>query len=175
MKSPWGSVQQSKEYAKGVTFVSTAGHGGFKLDRTHNAKIPLVFRNKGGWYEEDCEWAKVAITFPELFNEEMNALAHKTAKNWFPDEYEKHFNVVINTDASIVKRDRAFKIENYHNFVVKAAWGDWHNLVPQGMVVVLAIKESTGERKFFKIAKQEYNNNGFVINPDIHQESNPIV
>lgn len=175
MNSPWGKVEQKAEIADGVVFVSTARHGGFKLDRKRNNKVPLVFRNKGGWYEEDCEWAKVALTFPEMFSAENVNSAHKTAKDYFPDEYEKHFNIVIPTDSSSTKRDRAFKAENQDNFVVSAAWGDWHEKVPQGMVGVFARKQSTGETKYFLVPKEEYaqRNGSFVVN-SIHQEVDPI-
>jgi len=54
-QSPWGKVQVQYNYADGVDCVSTAGHGGLKLDRKHNAMIPKIFRRQGGWYEEDLD------------------------------------------------------------------------------------------------------------------------
>ena len=54
--SLWGSIQSVEDLASGVWFVTTAGHGGVKLDRSNNAKIPEPSRVAGGWYEEDCDW-----------------------------------------------------------------------------------------------------------------------
>ena len=122
--SPWGRIQSSKTIAEGIEFVSTASHGGVKLDRKNNAKMPVVFRRKNGWYEEDCEAALVIITFPEHFKQEVVDAAHKSAKNWYPDEYEKHFGVVIPLAESSTKSSRAFDAENHDKFVVTSAWGD---------------------------------------------------
>src|SRR3546814_19894645 len=64
LSTPWGLAQSSEIYANGVVFHSTASHGGIKLDRARNMAMPGVLRVAGGWSEEDCEWAKVAIGFP---------------------------------------------------------------------------------------------------------------
>src|SRR3546814_21104401 len=69
LSTPWGLAQSSEIYANGVVFHSTASHGGIKLDRARNMAMPGVLRVAGGWYEEDCEWAKVAIGFPDLFTD----------------------------------------------------------------------------------------------------------
>lgn len=175
MQTPWGKSEHQKDFADGITFHTTACHGGFKLDRNRNAQVPVVFRNPGGWYEEDCEANKVVICFPQHFKPEEVESAHKSVKNWFPDEYEKHFNIIINTDASIVKRERIFRAENVDNFVVIAAWGDWHPKVPKDSVVVLAKKRSTGESKYFMVNDEEYKNRdvNFVIKS--HPECEPII
>ena len=55
--SPWGRVQSCGMVAPGIGWVSTASHGGIKLDRKRNAEVPEYMRTAGGWYEEDCEWA----------------------------------------------------------------------------------------------------------------------
>lgn len=175
MKTPWGKSEQQAHRADGIVFHTTACHGGFKLDRKRNAQVPVVFRNSGGWYEEDCEAAKVIISFPQYFTPETVEKAHKAVKNYFPDEYEKHFNITINTDASIVKRERIFRTENVDNFVVIAAWGDWHPKVPKGGVIVLAKKQSTGQSKYFIVPDEEYKNRDgdFVIKS--HPECEPII
>jgi hypothetical protein len=65
--TPWGASQGATLYAEGIERHSTAGHGGFKLSAERNRKVHPTLRSKGGWYEEDSEWAIVAITFPHLF------------------------------------------------------------------------------------------------------------
>lgn len=61
--TPWGPVQLVSYPQEGVVVVSTAGHGGIKLDRKRNAMIPKAARAKGGWYEEDCQAAIPACVF----------------------------------------------------------------------------------------------------------------
>ncbi len=76
LHSPWGAVQHGEKLADGVFIVSTAGHGGIKLDRARNALIPHLFRREGGWYGEDCDIA-IPMYFLELKPEKMDlALSH---------------------------------------------------------------------------------------------------
>lgn len=95
--SPWGAIQDITHVADGISFVSTPSHGGYKLDRKLNAKIPKIFRDcaslPGGWYEEDCAWSIVAITFPEYFPPEALDIAHNSAKRWYPEQYTQLYGV----------------------------------------------------------------------------------
>ena len=86
--TPWGPSQDSKEIAPGIVFYSTASHGGIHLAPTLNAQVADVWRREEGWYEEDCDWAIVAFTFPALF---LNAYASAvdTVRHWYPCEYEQ--------------------------------------------------------------------------------------
>ena len=59
MRTPWGDAQDVIDVAEGIKWVSTASHGGYKLDRKRNAQVNEVWRQAGGWYEEDCDWAKI--------------------------------------------------------------------------------------------------------------------
>lgn len=175
--SPWGRIQDIKSFGIGIDFVGTASHGGFKLDSKRNAQVPEPFRNKNGWYEEDCEAAFVIMSFPELFSDEQVKSAHRSAKNWYPERYERHFGVVIPLEESCEKRSIAFDEQNHGNFVVRSAWGDWHDNVPKGMVGVYAKCQKTGEEKYFLVGGEEYkdrNAHGFVIDLERHQEVDPI-
>lgn len=72
VQTPWGAADYSKAVAPGITWYSTPGHGGYHVDDEQNAKIKALFPNAkiwagNGWYEEDCDWALVALAFPELF------------------------------------------------------------------------------------------------------------
>lgn len=74
MNTPWGESQIVEKVADGIFAVATAGHGGYRLDKARNAKVPEAWREASfngngrfGWYEEDCDWAMVALTFPEVF------------------------------------------------------------------------------------------------------------
>lgn len=73
--TPWGPSQESRQIAPGITFHSTAGHGGIHLDRQHQAafrKLFPEFKPFAGapWYEEDCDYAVIVLAFPEHFRHE---------------------------------------------------------------------------------------------------------
>jgi hypothetical protein len=67
VETPWGRAETARLQGEGVVFYSTPSHGGFRLDARRNAQIPERWRNESRWYEEDWQWAKVAVSFPELF------------------------------------------------------------------------------------------------------------
>lgn len=64
--SPWGEVQEIIEYRKGLSFYSTAGHGGYRLTKRYNEMIPKEYRNIDGWYEEDQEALKVEYFLADI-------------------------------------------------------------------------------------------------------------
>ncbi len=64
--TPWGKADYANQYTRGIIFYGTPSHGGFKVSNGMNAKMPDVLRNEDGWYEEDCEWAKVAFFLPSI-------------------------------------------------------------------------------------------------------------
>ena len=177
--SPWGRVQRVYVLADGVQFVSTASHGGIKLNRKRNAEMPAALRRKGGWYEEDVEQALVLVGLPNLFRPEQVDEARKTVKNWFPDEYEAWTGETLTTEESFVKAERQFAIDNSDNYVVVAAWGDWRTKVPKGMVGVAATKggNRNNDLKWFLVSSEEYKGRsrfGFVIDENRHQPTDPI-
>jgi hypothetical protein len=107
--TPWGVAQCSDIYAEGVVFHSTASHGGFHLDEERNALVALAYRNVGGWYEEDCEWAKVAASFPHLFTAYERRCADATLRNYEPDAYERINAVTLRPGESHTKDERQFR------------------------------------------------------------------
>lgn len=73
--SPWGKPQHIKELAKGITLVSTASHGGFRLSSSRmkiiEEKFPTFTPWAGAcWLEEDCDVAFAVVAFPELWTKE---------------------------------------------------------------------------------------------------------
>lgn len=93
--TPWGPTQSMDVYAEGVVFHSTAGHGGFQLSAARNAKVPESVRSSDGWYEEDCGWACVAITFPELFTAYEHRHAVQTMERWYPEHWSEIEAIVM--------------------------------------------------------------------------------
>lgn len=178
--SPWGSIHHVTEVAEGIIEVSTASHGGIKLNRQLNAQVPEYMRRKGGWYEEDCEWClpAVALKLDETISRYEGA--KNTMKHWFADEYEKFFNVVLQPGESRDKDDRMWHEAHKNDWIVDAA-----KTAPDNMVIVTAtqggsrvpVKTDKGweypPEKEFLVSKEEYdarNPLGFVINPEKHQE-----
>lgn len=170
--SPWGAIQDKRELAPGIWSVSTAGHGGIKLSRERNAAMPDYMRNEGGWYEEDCEWAKAAVVHPIGFQRVIKIegkpdrtefdIAMETLRNWHPSAYEHFTGLPLEKGMSIVRDQQIFDAENESNYVVTAAWGDWAHWVPEGKVGVIAKRASDHTEKWFLVDKAIYGQR-FVI------------
>ena len=167
--TPWGPAESGSEYAPGIIFVHTPGHGGFILDSKQNGKVHEAWRQNDCTYEKDCNWAIVSITFPELFNESENSNADQILRNWLPYEYMTVTNKNIKTEESRFLRQQAFKEKNNENYVVISAEG-------RGDVVkVTATKggdRRSEDKKNFIVSRDEYiiGENGFVIDLQKHLE-----
>lgn len=81
--SPWGKSQQINKIAPGIAFVSTAGHGGYRVAKKLAEKSfsctklnrAAIFSGGYYWFEEDCAWSLVAIAFPHLFESSLLVVA----------------------------------------------------------------------------------------------------
>jgi hypothetical protein len=180
-RTPWGSVQYIQYIAEGIQHVSTAGHGGIKLDRKRNSAMPEYLRCEGGWYEEDCDWAKVAVVYPSGFTPKQQESAKNTLQHWCPEGFEAFFQCTILPGHSHVKDEKAFQEAHKNDWVVVAASGDWHANVPKGFVGVTArlggktvfYGDEKPEERYFLVPDAEYDNRskfGFVINPTKHKQ-----
>lgn len=173
-RTPWGTADSSKCLARGVMSYSTPGHGGYHLSSAKNAKVHEAWRRKDGWYEEDCEWSIVALTFPELFTRDLD-LARSCAKNWYPDAYTAVTRLPVALEDSSVLRKRAFEAAHASDYVATSAFGDWAVGVPDGMVGVFASpggKDRAAE-KCFLVPADEYGKRGefgFVVDVARHAE-----
>lgn len=178
--TPWGEAQGAERYTRGVTSYDTASHGGFKVSKTLNDKIPEILRNEDGWYEEDCEWAKVAFSLPMLFTDLEKFHAVRTLKNYFPLEYEALTGEVLPPGASHAKDRMLFEKEHANDWVVISAVSSNEN---QGFVECIATvggqRQKFGsdyipEEKKFLVPQPEYaercSAHGFVIDLARHEE-----
>ena len=98
--TPWGISDHIEKVAKGITWYSTPSHGGYKLDRERNALVPPYMRIAGGWYEEDCDWAIVAIVFPIILRNDQHPeksleQAKASLRNWRPEAYQQYYGVEL--------------------------------------------------------------------------------
>ena len=89
MNTPWGKADQVERVGsvadETILFVSTASHGGYYVPPHASELILPEYRKRAErwsgsphWYEEDCEWASVAVTFPDLFTEAQLEAARQT-------------------------------------------------------------------------------------------------
>lgn len=169
--TPWGASQGATVYAEGVTSHSTAGHGGFKLSAARNRKVHPMLRAKGSWYEEDAEWAIVAITFPHLFTAFERRCAERTIKDSWPDAWETIFGTILQPGESYEKDRRAFEREHADDWIVVSAITSERE---KGFVEVVGTrggKRSFGiEERRFLVAADEYEMGrfGFVIDEARH-------
>ena len=105
MTTPWGQSQHQKKYADGIVMYSTASHGGFHLSEKRIAEMPEPYRNVGWpWYEEDCDWCKVVLSFPQYFSVEDREAAKRTAIRWYPHEYMKVTGEIVTPMESLKLR-----------------------------------------------------------------------
>lgn len=197
-RSPWGTIDYVSHWDVGITNVGTAGHGGVKLSPGRNRQVHEVWRRPGGWYEEDCEWAIVAVTFPECYSPEHVATARKTARNWFPDEYEVVTGETVKPGESYVRDEQLFYAEHADDWVTTAALAadpgtverivrddgvtGGLRLIPaeQAMVKVWARvggrRASAPETRAFLVPAADYATRGrfgFVLDPDKYKEVAP--
>jgi hypothetical protein len=159
--SPWGLIDDAiaVPQADGMAWnVSTPSHGGIYLHPHANAQVHPAWRTPSGWYEEDCEWACVAITFPAWFSPKERTAAHTTAKNGYPDEYTAVTGLPVTQTESYVLRERDFRRTHQTNLKVVAGYGDWSRAVPTGMVGVVARIDLSkdGRDRYFLVPEEDY-------------------
>ena len=72
--TPWGKPDSVQDIGGGIMRVDTPSHGGYFVPAALNKMVPAAWRavsfngqGRQGWYEEDCDWALVALTFPARF------------------------------------------------------------------------------------------------------------
>lgn len=95
-QTPWGKSQQSTIIERGVTFHSTAGHGGFLVTRKYAEKhLTRSAINRGvEWgnyltYEEDCAAYIIFFEVPKSKKLLVSSLSEtdliKKLSRWYPD------------------------------------------------------------------------------------------
>lgn len=103
-KTPWGSAQTAYNIARGVTWYSTAGHGGLKVAKGIAQKMLSDAARKMGdfwggayWYEEDVAWAIPCYEVPQwdaLIARKMGGKKHskkdleQIVRRWYPKYFE---------------------------------------------------------------------------------------
>ncbi|MGV2104280.1 DUF7007 domain-containing protein [Rhizobium sp. 21-4511-3d] len=170
--TPWGGSQLAMIYTDGIVSHSTPGHGGFHLSSDRNSLVDASVRSAGGWYEEDCEWAIVALTFPEIFTAYERRCAEEIAKNTFPAFWERLRGRQLEPGESRSKDRVAFDRTHADDWIVISAIASSQHA---GMTEVVATRggkrEFSQEERRFLIPDVEYSKRGsfgFVIDLDVH-------
>ncbi|MBX5166809.1 MULTISPECIES: DUF7007 domain-containing protein [unclassified Rhizobium] len=172
--TPWGGSQMAVIYADGIVAHNTAGHGGLHLSAARNAKIHPLLRKDTPWYEEDCEWAIVALSFPELFTAYERSLAEKTIRNTWPDVWEAIYGCELTEGESWSKDRRAFDQRHAEDYIVTSAiFSNQNTGMTEVVVVVGGNRKSNDDERRFLVPSDEYAGRGrfgFVIDPGRHAE-----
>lgn len=169
--SPWGKVQDAKVLAPGVVAVSTAGHGGIKLDRAANARVPKPFRRPGGWYEEDCEALIPHHFLPELRAgrppEKQDEIL-RGVKDWYWKEWEEYARDTLAPGESRRKDEAVWREAHRDRFVAVSALR-----LADGTVGVKATRPSDGASGWWAVPAEEYARRGFgfVVDEARHARS----
>lgn len=170
--SPWGKIDYIDQKHPEIIQVGTPSHGGFKVYARLNKQIPESFRSENGWYEEDSAADIVFFFLGHLFcSDDLVAKAEVGLKRWYWKEYEAHFQTEVSLAESDLKAMELKKRENRTNFIVKSAFGSWHEEVPAGKVGVFAVRESDKAEGWFMVDESEYGSGSvFVIDESRHEK-----
>ncbi len=93
-------IQNREQIAEGIEHVSTAGHGYYFISRERliimqETTPALLTRSKfyphwranenPQYFEEDCEWSRVVLAFPDEFESDIIAAAERVMLSYNPD------------------------------------------------------------------------------------------
>ena len=170
LSTPWGMSQGATIYADGIIFHSTASHGGFKLDRARNAGLHSALRIKGGWYEEDGDWARVAIGYPDLFTDREKALAERTLRDWEPDAWEAVHGRTLTAEQSFTRDRERFQRDHALDWVVISAMrSDRHPGFVETVATIGGRRDAAANHYLVPVDEYTAGRHGFVIDPGRHQ------
>lgn len=171
-ETPWGPALSSEAYARDVVFHSTASHGGFFLCPAKNEAMHAALRNDDGWYEEDCEWSKVATVFTELFTAHERRLAERTLRNSLPDAWEAFYGYALDPSESFEKERRQFLADHVADWIAVAASRSSEQEAMVEVIAMLGDERASGATRRFFVPEVEYQpgRHGFVIDLDRHRE-----
>lgn len=169
--TPWGPSQVATRYAEGIICYDTASHGGFHLDEIRNALLHPALRWDDGWYEEDCDWARVAAGYPDLFTDREREAAERTLRDYEPDIGEALYDRRLERSESRTRDREAFQRDHAGDWVVIAAsQAEAH---PGKIIATASIGGLRGAvaTRDFLVPDAEYvvGRHGFVIDPERHR------
>lgn len=91
ISSPWGKPDIIERLAEGIWSVATPSHGGIFVDLPQYEQMSELAKKcsytGNQWFEEDCSWAVVALTFKNAFSLPQIEAAHSIAALQYPEFY----------------------------------------------------------------------------------------
>lgn len=178
-QTPWGHSDHVNVIADGIESHSTPSHGGLWLSNERLKKMPDIVAEANGngrWFEEDSDWALVAVSFPECFNSDTVNNAKEAVKNWHPNVYESLYDIVLEPGESREKDRLLFEEENKDNLVAVSAVID---ILDNTMVCVMATvggertHKSYSQARYFVVPLEDYRStplNKYVVDESSAQE-----
>ena len=165
-RTPWGLSDSSTQYAEGLICYGTPSHGGFWLSGERQREMPKTLGRPSTWYEEDCEWCKVAIGLPKYFTDKEQAIAENTLRQWYPALWEAHFKRSLEPGESREKDEQSFFAAHAENMIAVSATRSKEH---PDMTVVWATKGGcrNSDTATFLVPNTDYSSKGFgfVIQP----------
>lgn len=167
--TPWGVADHvvALNPERTVLRVGTPSHGGIGVHASVNI-APHLLRyainaestspDEWRWFEEDCNWALVALALPDLFTPEQRESAEATVRNWCPDAWEAHFGRRPSAEESSRIRELELAERLKNHFRPRTAFGDWAWNVPKGHVYVLGHRAIDDQTQGFLVPDPEYQN-----------------
>lgn len=178
-QTPWGAVDSYSHWDVGITEFGTPGHGGIKLSAERNKDVHEAWRRDGGWYEEDCEWAIIPLTFPECYPPERVSVAREVARDWLPDEYETVTGEQIQPGESYIRDEQLFSAAHEQDWVSTGGL----SVEPMDGVPMVKVWARVGgresgstEARAFLVPESDYKTRerfGFVVDPNKYEEVEP--
>lgn len=170
--TPWGPSQLATVYAEGIVSHMTAGHGGFHLSAERNLRVSPLLRKSSHWYEEDAEWAIVALSFPELFTSYERKCADETFRNSWPTAWEEIHGRELGSGQSWTKDRQAFERRHAGDWVVVSAiYSSHHADMTEVVATRGGVRDQRADERRFLVPSAEYATRGpfgFVIDEQRH-------
>lgn len=163
MNTPWGKAQEVVKLDKGVSWVSTAGHGGFMVGvgaakRLLSPEAQAEGEQWGSYlsFEEDCDYAIVLWEHPEY----AEKLGMKSVSGLFShlSTWKPLYLIARGIDPGADEfskwqdwqREQFMRAEHNGDLIVSAS-GDWASWVPKGKVGV-----TTADNKRYLVPDADY-------------------
>jgi len=122
--SPWGAIEHATCISHGLWRINTESHGGYWVSAARMAELPAEvktgFSGYRNYWEEDCDWAPLAIMWPDDF---CQGLAPNTTQEmivaYARQLMERHPVALAAADKHVAARRQAI----HHGFGAAAARG----------------------------------------------------
>lgn len=160
MQTPWGRSQETTRISQDITRLSTASHGGYhctgQAQRTIETAVPDFKPWAGrGWYEEDVDWAVVAVMHDAWFDAAAIDQAVRTLSRRREGDYltpVREWLAGDSQNATIVRlRAQAYAEAHAHHYEVSGC-GSAPTGYPDGAWQVSLRQRTTGERRTIILA-----------------------